>query len=40
MAAALGTIGEFVPTEAPSWPLYLERLEFFFQANDIDGNEK
>nr|XP_050024971.1 uncharacterized protein K02A2.6-like [Dermacentor andersoni] len=40
MAAALGTIGEFVPAEAPSWPLYLERLEFFFQANDIDGNEK
>ncbi|XP_077513139.1 uncharacterized protein LOC144124386 [Amblyomma americanum] len=40
MADALGTIGEFVPTEATSWPLYLERLEFFFQANDDAGNEK
>lgn len=39
-AAALGTIGKFVPTEATSWPLYLQCLEFFFQANDIDGNEK
>lgn len=34
------TIGEFSPAEPSSWPVYLERLEFFFQAHDITSDDK
>lgn len=38
MALLIGTIGEFVP-KMESWSAYVERLEQFFEANDI-GAEK
>ena len=39
MAALLGKVEQFDP-EQEEWPLYVERLELFFKANDIIGDEK
>ena len=36
MAALLGKIEQFDP-EQEEWPQYVERLEQFFEANDITG---
>ncbi len=37
MATLLGKIGPFDPQEE-GWPYYVERLEEFFEANDITGD--
>ena len=39
MAAILGKIEEFDPTQE-EWPQYAERLEQFFEANDLTGDGK
>ena len=39
MAALLGKIEQFDP-EQEEWPQYVERLEQFFEANDITGEAK
>ena len=38
--ASLGRIEEFSGDNNNSWEEYAERLECFFDANDIDGEEK
>ena len=39
MASVHGSVGEFsgVPEE---WESYIERLEFYFAANDVDDTSK
>ena len=39
MAALLGKIDQFDP-EQQEWPQYVERLDQFFEANDLTGDEK
>ena len=39
MAALLGRIDQFDP-EQEEWPQYVERLEQFFEGNDITGEDK
>ena len=39
MAAPLGKIENFDPTQE-EWPQYVERLEQFFEANDLTGESK
>ena len=39
MAALLGKIDQFDP-EQEEWPQYVERLNRFFEANDLTGNGK
>lgn len=39
MALLIGTIGEFVP-KLESWSAYVERLEQFFEANDIGADKQ
>ena len=39
MAALLGRIDPF-DSEQEEWPQYVERLDQFFEANDLTGDEK
>ena len=39
MATLVGHIGPFVEGQE-EWPQYAERVEHFFKANGIDGDEK
>ena len=39
MAALLGKIENFDPDQE-EWPQYVERLEQFFEANDLTGESK
>ena len=39
MAALLGRIDPFDPDQE-EWPQYVERLDQFFEANDLTGDEK
>ena len=39
MAVVLGKIGQF-DAEVEEWPQYVERLEFYFEANGITSAEK
>ena len=39
MAALLGKMEPF-DSELEEWPQYVERLEKFFEANDITGDSK
>ena len=40
MLATLGRVNEFDGTKGDDWPEYVERLEYFFEANGIDTAEK
>ncbi|CAN7977120.1 unnamed protein product, partial [Ixodes persulcatus] len=39
-APAFGCIGEFESSNGAAWPLYRERLEFYFIANEVKSAEK
>ena len=39
MAAILGKIDSFEP-DREEWPQYVERLDQFFEANDLTGDNK
>ena len=39
MASIVGHIGPFNP-DLEDWSMYAERIDFYFQANDIAGAEK
>ena len=39
MAGTLGRVEEFDGTRE-DWPQYVERMQYFFDANGIDGAEK
>ena len=40
MAALLGKLEPFDQTDQEDWPQYIERLEQFFEANDLSGEDK
>ncbi|XP_064476854.1 uncharacterized protein K02A2.6-like [Ornithodoros turicata] len=39
-ALTFGAFEEFIPGTGSAWPSYLERLEFYFTANDITSSDK
>ncbi|XP_064475711.1 uncharacterized protein K02A2.6-like [Ornithodoros turicata] len=39
-ALTFGAFEEFIPGPGSAWPSYLERLEFYFTANDITSSDK
>ena len=39
MSGTLGRVEEFDGSK-DDWPQYIERMEYFFEANNIDSGEK